>query len=105
MQLLWEQDCYFFLQVLQFYVRQFDQLVVINYNKYFDQVEVIEDELIDFKEDMLDFIKFFMAGQQCKIFDDIIFFLERGQANNQYIDQEELQALRMVVGESCFYVG
>lgn len=104
-QLLREQDRYPFLQVLQPYARQLDQLAATNYNKYFDQVEAIEDELIDFKEDTLDPIKSFMAGQQRKIFDDITLFLERGQANNQYIDQEELQALRMVAGESRPYAG
>lgn len=104
-QLLREKDRFAFLNVLEDYARQLEQLAATNYNKYFEQLQAIEDSLIDIKEDTVDPIKSFMAGQQRKIFEDINLFLERGLANNQYIDQEELQALKLVAEETRPYLG
>jgi hypothetical protein len=103
--LLRQTDRYPFLQELQGYMERLEQLASINYNKYYEQLDTLEKELVDFKEDTLDPVKSFMAGQQRKIFDDITQFLERGQANNQYIDPQALDTLQQLAKEDRPYMG
>jgi hypothetical protein len=75
-----------------------DYAVLINEAKHF------EDELLNEKENKLDPIRKFMAGEQRKIYDRMLVFLTGNQANFDYVDATERQVLNEVYeSDTPFY--
>lgn len=64
-----------------------------------------EDNLLDAKEEILFPIRSFMAGEQRRIFDEIIDFLTRESANLGYVKDGNLQQLRAVMEAPAPYRG
>lgn len=64
-----------------------------------------EDELLDDKEHLLDPIRQFWNGEQKKIFDRLLQFLQGNQANFDYIDHQERGFLSELREEKAPYKG
>jgi len=64
-----------------------------------------EDDLLEAKEEILLPIKSFMAGEQRRIFDDILDFLTKEKANLGYVGDGNLQQLQAVMESPTPYRG
>jgi hypothetical protein len=68
-------------------------LIGMDYATLITETNNFEDELLNEKENKLDPIRKFMAGEQRKIYDRMLVFLTGNQANFDYIDTTERKVL------------
>jgi hypothetical protein len=72
------------------------KLIGMDYAILITEAKNFEDELLNEKENKLDPIRKFMAGEQRKIYDRMLVFLTGNQANFDYIDNTERNVLNEV---------
>ena len=72
------------------------KLIGMDYATLITEAKNFEDELLNEKENKLDPIRKFMAGEQRKIYDRMLVFLTGNQANFDYIDTTERKILNEV---------
>jgi len=104
-QLLMNKESYPFLDVLAPVADFIDKLSKKEYNHYLSNVKSFEDELLDFKERTIDPIKRFWNGEQKKIYDSIRVLFSGNQSNLEYIEGDELTALKGVMEHKQPYIG
>ncbi len=103
--ILVSKDTYPFLAELEPAVDYLDKLIKKEYSWYLANVKSFEDELLGYKEDILDPIKRFLNSEQKNIYDSIRTFLSDNQSNLDYIEGEELVVLREVLAHKKPYTG
>jgi len=104
-QLLISKDNYPFLAELVPVVQFISKLVKKEYSYYLTNLKDFEDDLLNFKEAVIDPIKRFWNGEQKKIFDSIRAFFSGNQSNMEYIESDELKLLREVISHPKPYLG
>jgi hypothetical protein len=95
-QLIGNKSNYPFLSSLEPLIELVEQLGDMEYNLIITNVSDYENNLLDYKEDILDPIRKFWNGEQKKIFDSINTLLTGDQSNFEYIDALELSVLSEV---------
>jgi hypothetical protein len=104
-QLLMNKENYLFLVELSPVSDFIEKLTKKEYSYYLTNVKDFEDELLEYKEKLIDPIKRFWNGEQKKIFDSIKVFFTGNQSNLEYIQCEELDVLRGVNEHKTPYSG
>ncbi len=104
-QLLVNKENYTFLSELTPVVEFIEKLVKKEYTYYLTKIKDFEDQLLDYKEDVIDPIKRFWNGEQKKIYDSIRLFFSGNQSNLEYIESEELNVLADVMKHPKPYKG
>jgi len=104
-QLLMNKESYPFLDVLAPVADFIDNLSKKDYTHYLSNVKSFEDEVLDYKEDIIDPIKRFWNGEQKKIYDSIRVLFTGNQSNLEYVEGDELSVLRNVMEHSQPYKG
>lgn len=77
----------------------------LDYGNLIRQIKDFENDLIDDKESFLDPIKQFWNGEQKKIYDRLLIFLNGNQANFRFIEESLLSELNQVKESSAPYKG
>lgn len=90
-----------FVPVIQFIAK----LIKKEYNYYLTNLKDFEDDLLNYKETIIDPIKRFWNGEQKKIFDSIRAFFSGNQSNLEYITGDELTILKGVIEHPKPYSG
>jgi hypothetical protein len=104
-QLLINKEIYPFLAELSPVADFIEKLTKKEYTYYLTKVKDFEDDLLDYKEKLIDPIKRFWNGEQKKIYDSIRIFFTGNQSNLEYIESEELTMLRGVMEHKQPYKG
>lgn len=78
-------------------------LIDVEYDDFYDALLSHEDALLDMKEDELDLVLEFMRGSQKKIYDEIIHFVKRNEANLYHVKTEKVNDLRAIIGDESPY--
>lgn len=105
LQLTRNQTQYPFLQSLEPLVKYLQQISKMDYGVLIQKIKDYEDDLLDAKEDLLDPIRKFWNGEQKKIFDKVIQFLNGDQSNMEYIETDEIQKLKDIQNHPKPYKG
>ena len=103
--MLVSKDNYPFLSEIEPVVTFLDKLIKKEFTYYLTSLKDFEYDLLDYKEKILDPIKRFWNGEQKKIFDSIQQFFSGNQSNLDYIECEELTALKSVIDHPKPYTG
>lgn len=104
-QLLMNKETYPFLSALDPVSDFIDKLCRKEYSYYLTQIKTFEYTLLDYKEVIIDPLKRFWNGEQKKIYDSIRIFFNGNQSNLEYMDGEELAALREAMDHPQPYKG
>jgi hypothetical protein len=96
---------YPFLSALASPLEKLKNLVSKDYMQLLSQVKSYQEELMDFKELLLDPIKRFMNSEQCGIYDDIRKTLNGDKSNFEYTTGDELDILRQLLDHPKPYEG
>ncbi|MDX1718723.1 MAG: BREX system P-loop protein BrxC [Salegentibacter mishustinae] len=96
-QLQVQERQYPFLASLNSFSEKLKVWVRKDYNYFLNDLNQIEDELLDTKEDLLVPIKRFMNGDQKKIYDDIRQLVKGDTSNFLYVEGEELDYLNNLI--------
>lgn len=104
-QLLANKRDYPFLSSLEVFAEQLEKWSKKDYAYFLINTNDFEDALLDAKEDLLDPIKRFMNGEQCKIYDLVKKLLEGNTANFDYIQGDELDILKTLLASNTPYKG
>ena len=104
-QILVGKENYRFLLEMEPVVEFLGKLIKKEFTYYLTNLKDFEDDLLDYKERILDPIKRFWNGEQKKIFDSIQHFFSGNQSNLDYIECEELAALKSVIEHPKPYTG
>lgn len=72
---------------------------------YITDAPKLEEDLLDIKEDVLDKIRAFMAGQQKGIYDEAKSFVTTQEANIAYVDPKSGETLVAVLNDAQCYKG
>lgn len=100
-----QRSDYHFLSSLEEPLAKMRNLASKDYMQLLSQVKSYQDELLDFKELLLDPIKRFMNSDQCKIYDDIRNTLNGDRSNFEYISGDELVKLQQLQEDPEPYKG
>jgi len=103
--LLVQKKQYPFLESLSSYSEKLGKWSDREYTYYLNHLSEYEDELLDFKGDLLDPIKRFMNGDQVGIYDSIKRFLDSDISNLDYVSDEELLILKDLMNNNKPYLG
>ncbi len=101
--LLGQESHYPFLKDLTEPIKKFSNLVSKDYSFIYDNVNSFSDEYLNLKEDIIDPIKRFMNGEQRKIYDSVVQFLNSQNANLNYVSVDEMEILNKVREELVPY--
>jgi len=104
-QLLVSKDSYPFLKELEPVADFTDKLSRKEYTYYLTNLKEFEDTLLDKKETIFDPIRKFWNGEQKKIYDSILVFINGNQSNLEYIEGDELRILQDVYDHPKPYAG
>jgi len=104
-QLLMSKENYGFLVELLPVIEFVEKLTKKEYTYYLTNVKDFEDNLLDYKESLIDPIKRFWNGDQKKIFDSIRLFFSGNQSNMEYVEGNELTVLNSVLEDKQPYKG
>ena len=104
-QLLTHTRDYPFLEELSKVSEYLEKLGRKEYAYFLISLKEFEDNLLDYKEDIIDPIKRFWNGEQKKIFDSIRTFLAGDQSNLQYVDGDEMETLSKLINSNKPYKG
>lgn len=100
-----QRSDYHFLTSLEAPLEKMRNLVSKDYMQLISQVKSYQDELLDFKEMLLDPIRRFMNSDQCKIYQDIRNTLNGDQSNFEYVEGNELETLKNLLNHNEPYNG
>lgn len=103
--LLQQTERYPFLSVLEELAAMLKRIGNMDYVSLITDAKTFEDDLLDYKEQILDPIRKFMASEQRSIYDRMLTFLSGNQANFDYIDHPERQFLSEVHESTTPYIG
>lgn len=103
--LLVQKSQYPFLQSLSAHGEWLEKLASKEYIYYLNNSDEFEDELLDFKEDILGPIQRFMNGDQASIYDSIRNMLRSDTSNLDYIQGEETSILNELMKSDKPYLG
>ncbi len=103
--LLVQKKQYPFLDSLSPFQDKLAKLVEKEYSYYLNHLNDFEDELLNYKEDLLDPIKRFMNGDQLAIYDSIRNMLDGDTSNLTYIEGDEVQVLKDLMQNPKPYAG
>jgi len=76
-----------------------------DYKYFLENLDAFEDDLVDNKENLLDPIKRFMAGDQIKIYDSIRDLLNGDTSNLKYVEGTEFATLESLIQHGEPYKG
>ena len=96
--IMWQKETYLFLDALQTPLAAINQWAGKPYTDFFDELPKEEDQLLDWKEEIVDPIRSFLAGEQKLIYDQARDFL-RSQKDNLTIlySNPKLAELRQIL--------
>jgi hypothetical protein len=103
--LIYQKTSYPFLANLEPLQDVLEQVSKLDYSNLIRQIKDFEDDLIDNKENFLDPILQFWNGEQKKIYDRLLTFLNGNQANFRFIDQSIKEELSQVQESQTPYRG
>ncbi len=103
--LLVQQKQYAFLGSLAAFNEKLGKLQDREYSYYLTHIAEFEDDLLDFKEGLLDPVRRFMKGDQLFIYDTIRKLLDGDTSNLSYVEGNEAQVLRELIALPKPYVG
>lgn len=103
--LLVQKNQYPFLDELNSFNERLRRLINREYTYYLTGLSEFEDDLLDFKEDVLDPIKRFINSDQLSIYDSIRSVLNGDTSNLSYIDGDEVKVLRDLMENPKPYTG
>ena len=104
-QLLTRKKQYPFLKSLDPFYDKLKQWNRKDYRYFLENLAAFEDDLIDNKENLLDPIKRFMAGDQIKIYNDIRDLLNGDTSNLKYVEGTEFATLEALIQHTAPYKG
>lgn len=104
-QLLVQKHEYPFLSSLEDFNEKLDRLTKKEYSYFLINTGEFEDELLDFKDDLLDPIKRFMNSDQLKIYNSIRTVLNGDTSNLNYVDGDEKEQLEQLLQNPRPYSG
>ncbi len=104
-QLLFQKNNYPFLGALSPVIEYMEKLTKKEYTYYLTHVKEFDDDLLEYKEEVIDPIKRFWNGEQKKIYDSINVFFTGNQSNLEYVESRELEELRSVIQHPTPYRG
>ena len=94
---------YPFLTVLADPIKQLQELIKNEYSFFLTDLPLIEDDLLDMKEDILDPVLRFMSGPPKAIYNESKRFLEEQNANFSDFTGEEAQQIKDILADAyCF---
>jgi hypothetical protein len=96
---------YPFINVLTPIIEKLHLVSAKPYDWYLSELAKLEDELLDAKENVIDPICKFMAGQQKEIFDSANAFIKTQESNFVYIQSNEFAALKDNLASEDAYKG
>jgi hypothetical protein len=96
---------YPFLEAVEPLSKQLEALTKKDYVYYLQHRSDFSSDLLNAKNDLLDPVKRFMAGEQRKIYDSIRKVLEGDNSNLEYLDGEELTVMKSVFSDPEPYKG
>jgi hypothetical protein len=104
-QLLAQKREYPFLSSLDEFSDKLDKWSIKEYSYYLTNLNSFEDDLLDYKENLLDPIKRFMNGEPKIIYDDIKSLVESNTANIDYVEGDEFDTLETLINSKTPYKG
>ena len=104
-QLLTRKNQYPFLKSLDPFYEKLGQWNRKDYKYFLENLDAFEDDLVDNKENLLDPIKRFMAGDQIKIYDSIRDLLNGDTSNLKYVEGTEFATLQSLIQHGEPYKG
>ncbi|WP_430640074.1 BREX system P-loop protein BrxC (plasmid) [Crocosphaera watsonii WH 8501] len=100
---LLEVEKYPFLSILEPVITTFDDICSKPYEWYLTDLSRQEDELLDFKEGVIDPIRSFMQGGQKQIYDEAKNLLDSQKSNFNYITGDNLSQITTALEDTqCF---
>lgn len=104
--LIHQTDNYPFLQAIRGFKDKIRTLLDLDYSQLITTVKEYDDELLNFKEDVLDKILNFMNSEQINIYKNIGLFLNENTGNLRFIDCEnEIEHLKTIKNHPSPYLG
>ena len=101
-----QKDAYPFLGTVQPFKDKLRSLLDLDYSQLITTVQDYDEDLLDFKEDVLDRIRGFMNSEQINIYKNIGLFLNNNTGNLRYIDSDlEIELLKTVKSHPSPYIG
>ena len=101
-----QKDAYPFLGTVQPFKDKLRSLLDLDYSQLITTVHEYDEDLLDFKEDVLDKIRGFMNSEQINIYKNIGLFLNTNNGNLRFIDGEsEIDLLKTVKSHPSPYIG
>ena len=104
-QLLVQAAQYSFLNDLEPVSEKLNRLIEKDYSYFLNNLSEYKDELLAYKEDLLDPIRRFMSGQQKTIFDDVQSFITSNSSNIGYLEGGEIRLLNELIEHPRPYEG
>jgi len=96
---------YPFLAELEQVVSFLERLQHKEYTYFLLSIKDFEDQLLDYKEDLLDPIKQFMNSEQKEIYDTVKHLLNIENANINYVESGEVDGLKELLADAKPYLG
>jgi len=103
--LLVQKSQYPFLESLSPFAEKLEKLSSREYSYYLNQLNEFDDDLLSFKEDLLDPVKRFINGDQASIYDSIRNMLRSDASNLDYVSGDETAILQQLMASSKPYFG
>lgn len=101
-----QKEAYPFLETVQPFKNQLRALLDLDYSQLITTVQEYDEDLLDFKEDVLDKIRGFMNSEQINIYKNIGLFLNSNTGNLRYIESNlEIELLKNVKSHPSPYIG
>lgn len=104
-QLLAQKHEYPFLKSLENFNEKLERLTKKEYSYYLTNIDEFEGDIIDFKENLLDYIKRFINGDQIKIYNSVKVILNGDTSNLDYIEGNEKELLEQLLVHPKPYSG
>lgn len=103
--LLDQRGKYAFLGDLEPVQTRIESIAQRDYSYLLTHLDDFSRRLIEDKDDLLAPVKAFMHGKQREVYDDVVSFLQREEANFSEIDAETIEPLRAVAASQTPYQG
>jgi hypothetical protein len=103
--LLDQQSQFPFLSALEPLAQQLERLARTDYARLIEEVQQLEEDLLDDKEQLLSPIQEFMNGERRKIYEDVKLFQNSQQANYSAVEGPEREVLQALLESPAPYRG
>lgn len=101
-----QKDVYPFLEAIKPFKDKLRSLLDLDYSQLITTVQEYDEDLLDFKEDVLDKIRGFMNSEQINIYKNIGLFLNSNTGNLRFINSDlEIELLKNVKSHPSPYIG